>query len=728
MRRFLLRFLFGTLVLIVLLAGTVMTVWMRPDLILTDSRVKKLLDYLPVEFSKKPDTVHLKLLPSSLYGKDVQLEMSSFCLKDPRTCFDKVEVNFRFHFTKLTHVEVQSLGLVTIQNQFFEIPKTPEKKPPEKASRFDLGKYVSLSPEFKIRDVDIEFPKIILPGEPEQLASLQVRAKDEKQIEIDAGMSGEKGIQAKAQIHSAFITQGSSPVDATFQVSKKWTVTGSVKGNFIWKTLGIHLGGEVEARKLVPWIDTLYLKDIQFSRDPSLSFSANILGKLEPRVAPLNPDSALPKAKLGSDLLGKVSIQQNQDHYPYLIELGPIRQKGMVLNLNAKGDYPKSVEHFLFELKIPEFQKLVQGFSRTNTSIPAPFHTMAGSIDLKVGSEQNLAQATQSFQEVPILFTTRLKSQDQELNTESKGSLAFNAGFSRFKLNGESDVKAIRFTLPKFELLENQVTIVRDSRIISNKKTPTTPTPTEEQEARIKEKKDETFSYSWKINSNKDALRVFYPVLVPSAPIQVSWLLSSEHSEGELKLLPFEIHYMNREAKVDSFRFWQKPEAKTSHYHGKLIIPKTEYTISIEVLDEYDKPKVILQSDPPLSEDDIVSVLLFNQTSEELTPDESSSVANTQAAVENRALGLFSIWALSSTPIEAVAYNPSTHVYSARVKLANGLTATIGTNWENSQEVALRKRLGRNFVLSTIVETDKDAFTGETTETTKALIEWLRRF
>ena len=90
----------------------------------------------------------------------------------------------------------------------------------------------------------------------------------------------------------------------------------------------------------------------------------------------------------------------------------------------------------------------------------------------------------------------------------------------------------------------------------------------------------------------------------------------------------------------------------------------------------------------------------------------------------NRALGILSIFALSSTPVEAVNFNPASRVYSARVKLASGLTATVGTDWEKAQEVALRKRLGNSFVLSTIFQTDPDT----NSETTKTLLEWFRRF
>jgi hypothetical protein len=299
-----------------------------------------------------------------------------------------------------------------------------------------------------------------------------------------------------------------------------------------------------------------------------------------------------------------------------------------------------------------------------------------------------------------------------------------------YRIDGGTEIKSLKFTLPHFDPLQSNVSLKKDSRIKSEV---VIAKAEAKQKARVQETAREAnldakdrsskFTYRWKITTAPSGIQIFHPYFDPYTPMTLNWTLASDGGEGNLKVEPFQIHYLNRTAKVDHFFYQLAPGMKTAHYEGRLEIPKTEYTIYIDVLEVGGKAKLAMESNPPLSEDDIVSVLLFNQTTAELTPDESSSVANTQSAITNRALGLFSIWALSSTPIEAVNYNPASRVYSARVKLANGLTATFGTDWETSQEVALRKRLGRNFVLSTIFETDKD-----NTESKKALIEWFRRF
>ncbi len=247
-------------------------------------------------------------------------------------------------------------------------------------------------------------------------------------------------------------------------------------------------------------------------------------------------------------------------------------------------------------------------------------------------------------------------------------------------------------------------------------------------EAAGEEKESESsIDLEWKVSTHPSGIKIYHPVLKPYAPLEVNWTIGNE-AQGSIALNPFEIEYLNRTAKVDKMRFYQNAGDPKFHYEGKLSVQKTEYTIFIEIIQDGDKPRVVLTSDPPLEDSDIVSVLLFNQTAAELDSDQTNSVASTQSAVTNRALGLFSVLALSSTPVEAVNFNPTTGVYSARVKLANGLTATVGTDWDKTQEVALRKRLGKNFVLSAILETDIDPITNSSTETRETLIEWFRRF
>jgi hypothetical protein len=191
---------------------------------------------------------------------------------------------------------------------------------------------------------------------------------------------------------------------------------------------------------------------------------------------------------------------------------------------------------------------------------------------------------------------------------------------------------------------------------------------------------------------------------------------------GAIKVLPSSLVILNREAQVESFRFNlgnTKPE-----YEGLVSVKRTNYKVTMKIAERDGRPKVDLSSDPPLEKTDVLSVLLYNQTTRELSSDDSTSVAETRSALANKAVGLFSVIALSSTPIDAVTYDANTGIYAARVKISEGLTATIGTNWEKTQTFALRKRIGKNLVLSTLVQSDSDS----DEKSGKTLLEWVRRY
>ncbi len=111
---------------------------------------------------------------------------------------------------------------------------------------------------------------------------------------------------------------------------------------------------------------------------------------------------------------------------------------------------------------------------------------------------------------------------------------------------------------------------------------------------------------------------------------------------------------------------------------------------------------MILRSEPSLPRDDIISLILYGKTSDRLASFEKESVGSTQAAINDRALGLFSIWAFASTPIESVSYDSNRKIYSANISLPGGISLNIGTNWEQVNSLSLRKYIanGWSFVTS----------------------------
>ena len=131
-----------------------------------------------------------------------------------------------------------------------------------------------------------------------------------------------------------------------------------------------------------------------------------------------------------------------------------------------------------------------------------------------------------------------------------------------------------------------------------------------------------------------------------------------------------------------------------------------------------------MTSDPYLPESEIISVLLYDRTSNELVSADAETAGSVQAAVADRAIGLFGLWAFASTPIKSFSYNPATKEYSATVAVSDTATAGIGTNWESAAHLELRQRVSERWV---ITATWTPA-TQEEAQSTKLILQWEKRY
>ncbi len=725
------RILLSIVGLLGLVTALVLFVWLNPGVVLTQSRIDHYFnEYAGSYFSKKPDHIQFTLDAFGFNGKKVIIQLSPFCLKEPQACFSKVHLEFAFKLVSFTKAKIEEIGPVEVINETLVWRETAKKEgPKEEPSQTKLSDHLVIPTDLVIKDIAIEFPKFEIVQKDPITGRFFARGKQSDKMNVRFDAAG-KGMSAQGSIDTAFVMNTANPFKALLAYQGKGIVQGNLRGNINWNNLRGNLEGKVLIQNFIPWIDTLTVNNLFLRREDKITVKADLEAKLEPKLSQHTNDSALPKATFEPRILGKFEAVESKDnHVDYKIHMGPLNEKGVQLEARVAGVYPfpRGEEHhfglntFLFRLDLPKFQTLVQSLKRTNSAVPAPFASMDGSIRLKVGNEDGKFKDT-----LPVSFVTNLDSKEQTLKTESKGKVVFNPMPKKMQVEGDTQIQSFRFTLPDLDILAPAPGLKNDARIISVKQTPT-PRPLKKEDLKIQmaqqQQKESNVEMNWKIRTAPSGIQIFYPILKPHAPMEVSWDLGDERS-GEVKILPFTIEFLNRKARVKNLRYYITPGDPTFHYEGRLVVPKTEYTIFIDIIQDGEKPKIQMTSSPPLAESDIISVLLFNQTAAELDSEDTTSVASTQSAVANRALGIFTILTLSSTPIEAVNFNSSTGIYSARVKLGKGLTATVGTDWDKSQEVALRKRLGRNFVLSTVFQTDENT----NQQTTKTLIEWFRRY
>ena len=150
---------------------------------------------------------------------------------------------------------------------------------------------------------------------------------------------------------------------------------------------------------------------------------------------------------------------------------------------------------------------------------------------------------------------------------------------------------------------------------------------------------------------------------------------------------------------------------------------QSAYKIFVDLSGTAEAPIVNLNSEPYLERNDIISVLLFDRTSDQLVSADADTAGSVNAAMADRAIGLFGLWAFATTPIRSFSYNAVTKVYTATVQLADGLTAGIGTNWERAAHLEVRKRVSRRWVL-----TASWSPTENRDQVGKLVLQWEKRF
>jgi hypothetical protein len=718
--------------LIPLLILALAVVWFKPGLVLTPGLVNTLFDKYGAEyFSKKPDGLKLEIHTTDVLSKHILIDASNFCLKEPDACFDRLHLETSLTVIGVPKIRVDDVGPIEVRNRYFHYAAKKEAEPTPSPSPKEPSQMVTIADDFMLKDVLIDFPKVEVRQEKDTLrASANIQKNQSDQLRLVAQAASDQGLRADARIQTHFSLTNSNPFSAILHYQQDpagaKAVDGNLAGNLSWNTLHGDVAGRIEARGMVPWVKKLIVQNLKITRQEKLRLRADIEALVEPDVQPGNAKSALPPAVFRQMIRGRMEADETDGKIEYGVNVDPVPQQGLVIETRAKGHYPyggpkdKSffgLERFVFRFAIPEFQHIVQRFHRTSMAVPAPFNAMAGPMEFMVGDvDKNVDGAS-----LPLKFTTDLNSPQQAIITRTAGKVDYEADTGAIHINGGTHLKLVKMTLPDLELFEPVPIIKYDNRIVNHDAR--VKARREQQEERQAKKGESRNTFNWKMTSDSGAVQIYHDILKPYAPIDVNWQVGTNPS-GEVSLQPFIIEVLKRQAKVTKMRFYQNPGDGTFNYEGRLVVKKTEYTIFIDVKQVASKPVIQLTSSPPLAESDIVSVLLFNQTAAQLDSDQSSSVGSTQSAIANRALGLFSIMALSSTPVEAVNYNAGTGVYSARVKLADGLTASVGTDWDHTQEVALRKRIGGNFVLSTILQTSSD----DTGDTRKTLIEWFRRF
>ncbi len=360
---------------------------------------------------------------------------------------------------------------------------------------------------------------------------------------------------------------------------------------------------------------------------------------------------------------------------------------------------------------IYDFQGLRPVFEMYKVMIPAPLDVLNGTVNFYA---QGPISTDEKGSQFPAKLDIDLKSKRQIVKLNNLATVLLSPDFKKVHVQTMTKIQDFQVELPPLNPVGGKPRVTPDPRILK------VPPPKAVKSA---------FEMSFDIQVdtlNPGAIRLLSEFFKPFLPLTLKLNLNSKNgNDGFVQTEPFDIVYLRRRVRVEKMRIdLSQTEDDVLPVDGRFRIKQTHYTIFIEVKGNAKNPNITMTSEPELPQDEIISVLLYDRVSGELASADAETAGGVQAAVADRAIGLFGLWAFASTPIKSFSYNPVTKVYTATVALGGDVTAGIGTTWESTAQLELRKRVSRQWMLTA----RWTAATPEEGQNTEIVLQWERRF
>jgi hypothetical protein len=367
------------------------------------------------------------------------------------------------------------------------------------------------------------------------------------------------------------------------------------------------------------------------------------------------------------------------------------------------------------QLVFQRFQPIVKRFEDTDFSIPAPFNTLDGRIYCNI---EGRIQKMGAVMNLPLECGTELSSTTQSMYMKAQGSVE--------KVTDQKPVvrlliglNKMTFELPKLALNGSVPQIFPDKRIM-----------TAEERAKADGKVDESLPVTLDLTITTPPERPLTLItsLQPTPiPISINLTLKGDRVEplGSIGIEQYRVSFLKKKAFVDHIRLVLAPDEEQPLLDGLVVFQDPDVKINLKLSGSMDRPFYELESVPPRSPTELLSIVLYGGNPDALDEENLRSVDETRAAMVDGAIGLLSMYYLASTPIDSVGYNPYTGLFRARVRVAQGLSLTVGSDLGGArQTLTLRKRLTENWSFETGAETDEETHESKGV----AMFKWGRRY
>ncbi len=753
--------LFAVLGILALVVCAVLVVWLRPGLVVNTAVLKRILPKIPQAKGATWEAIALSAESPSFFRKTVHLSAQGLCWESRpaayRGCFRSVDIHAEVDFSRID--PRFRVGPISLSGGDVAIRLLPAlEAPKEKKAPAREGPIVPQLPDF-LRRVALEKSRIeidrvavtgatfeatgnvvleAVPDDQSALWRLQAKARLRQQgktydSDADVNLDSLQSPWFGPYIGRAKVS-GKLPGGQSFAASLRASPTGVRRVQFAAqasyrrraKRADLSVSGQAgpegvsgsltaEGQGWIPQVPRVAARHCPFRYEKKAgatraSFECGIA--VEPKFPTLDAKYAAVlktsplKLKAAATLSADSRNPVIDGHAEVVVDplLAKVPHGHGSVGVEFKGPwlgFPRDLDvSSRVSLQVSEFQEVVQALEGLPWAVPNPFRTLRGAIDLEASSRGTLGIGTARL---PIRLKTRLASPHQKLSLDGEGELQWTGPTETSDalpphLEFQLKLSDVRLMLP-YMAMAAPPRLTPDSRI----RVPAELTETPEQRAKPTPHEKPAFTYHIEVTTPPESpVRLISNLAKSEIPLIVTLhLVTGSSATGSIRVSDFDVELFRRKATLQHFFVRLTPNPDDIEVNGEVRVVYADYTVKILILGQAKAPEVKFTSQPPLPEKDVIAVLLFGKKIDALDSSQAQSVGSTNAAVADSAISLASMYLLAATPVESVGYDPSTGVFNAKVRLADGTSLNVGSDLSHLNQLGLRKRLGGDFYLNT---------------------------
>ncbi len=724
MRRWVKRLAAGTAALAAIAAVAGAIFLARPGVFLTDRAAAVALTYFGSEWSPRWSSLRLSADALEWRRHRYILSATDFCLDERRGafsgCFPEFELSVVVRYTRRGPTLESVDHVVAVA----------------KSARLDLRRFKpSKEGSFKplslpsVRALHVELPRfefqsskttvvgglsVILASGPRPLflkADVRIR-----------GQAGARRLKAAIIADTDLLNGGGAPTYVDLRARADLSALGWSQAAFrVRRESGQYVGsGNVEI-----FASTGPLRSLRVTGCRGTARSSG--GELACRYE-LLPRKPLPATLGVRALAGRVSLSAGLKDRRYRgalkVDLDPIAAwyklaADLAVRVEGRLDRPfkdASVRHELHvAAKVPRFEDLVGFLRETKYAVPAPIHVLKGPLSFVIDSrgDPRAARATARY-----AFSSDLAAGRQRLILRANGGVAAVRARGRsFEHEGTLLFKEVALELPHIDI-GRTTKIVYDKRIRTDESPPG------------------ASSASWRAAGvlplrARLLLKTEKPLILFSNlvkdPVPVALDLAATFppgaASGTVSVRRFEVELFRRDAALEHLNVALSSGSKVGALEGLVSYKTPKAAISILILGTTEKPRIELTSVPPMKREDIIALLIFGKSPDDLDPEQAASVSNTETGLASRAFGLASLYLFGATPIERVGYDPATKTTSVSFRLPGGANLTVGSDFDQSRQLSVRKPLAPHWAIQSEISDQ-----GQKSKAVATFLEWFQRY